>query len=406
MLGKENAIALPAVLLLGDLLRGREPSNAEAATRRTLRYVPLLAAALAFVALRGAIVGRVTPAPELLDNPLGLMAPGPRLLTAVAVIGRYALRLVFPLWLSADYSYDQIPAVATPLDPGFLAGAAVIVTVAVLVWSSWRRAPEIALGLGMLALTFALVSNLVVPIGTIMGERLLYLPSAGFCLALAGALVRLAPASDATTTSARWPPAVMAALAVVVALYGARTVSRNTIWREPLVFFATMTRDAPRSARSHAELATALAEAGRLDEAGPSFERALAIKPEDAVVLYNWGNALGSAGRWDDAADKYQRAITAKPNFGEAFENLGGVESARGNQEAALAALDRARELTPNSPYLLMTTANVLARAGSIAAARSTYERALAERPEDPTVRRQYEEFLRAHPNATVEAER
>lgn len=384
MLAKENAIALPAVLLAADLVGA--PPPAPPPRRRRATYAALVTAAVAFVVLRHAALGRTSPAPELLANPLGLMPAVPRLLTAVAVIGLYALRLVFPLRLSADYSYDQIPAVTTPFDPRFLGGLAVLVGTGVLAWWARRREPALALGLLMLALTFALVSNLVIPIGTIMGERLLYLPSAGFCLALAAVLARVVPSSRGAA----------AAVAVVVALYGVRTVARNAVWREPLTFFRTMVADAPRSARSHAELASALAEAGRLAEAREEFARALAIAPEEPVILYNWGHALTAEGRFDEAAAVYRRAIAAKPDFGEAFENLGNVESARGDQQAALAALRRALELTPESPYLLMTIANVEARAGRTADARATYERALARRPNDPEILRAYRAFLSA----------
>jgi Tfp pilus assembly protein PilF len=218
------------------------------------------------------------------------------------------------------------------------------------------------------------------------------LPSAGFCLALAAGLGALAGERQAAT--ARWSPAFVVPLTLVVALYGVRTIARNTIWHEPLVFFRTMVADAPRSARGQAELGSALAEAGRFEEAGRAFERALAIKPEDPIILYNWGNALGSEGRYDAAAAVYRRAIAAKPDFGEAFENLGGVESARGDQQAALTALRRALELTPESPYLLMTIANVLVRAGSIGEARATYDQALARLPADPKVLTSYGAFL------------
>ena len=141
--------------------------------------------------------------------------------------------------------------------------------------------------------------------------------------------------SAAHRVPSRWSPILVLPLALVVTLYGVRTIARNAVWREPLLFFQTMTVDAPRSARSHAELASALAEAGRLAEAEQSFERALAIKPDHAAILYNWGVALMNEGRWDAAADAYRRAIAARPDFGRAFENLGNVESARGDQPAA-----------------------------------------------------------------------
>lgn len=385
LLAKENAIALPAVVLVADLLERRTEPPAAVIRRRAPGYALLVAVALGYVALRRTVLGAIAPAAELLDNPLGLLPAGERVVGAVAVVGLYALRLVFPLWLSADYSYDQIPVPDTALDPRVLAGLTVIVGVGVVAWWAMRRLPALALGLLFMALTFALVSNLVVPIGTIMGERLLYLPSAGFCVALAAGLAAVGRG---------WGFA--AAVVVLVALYGGRTVARNPVWREPLVFFETMAADAPRSARAHAELGTALAEAGRLGEAEAAFARALAIKPEDPVTLYNWGVALGAAGRFDAAAAVYRRAIAAKPDFGRAFENLGGAESARGDQPAALVALRRAHELTPESPYLLMTIANVQARAGADAEARATFEDAVARRPRDPLVLTSYGTFLHA----------
>lgn len=404
MLGKENAIALPAVLLGVDLLERRDESPTALVRRRAPRYGALLAAALVFVALRRAVLGQTTPGAELLDNPLSVLAPLPRLLTAIHVVGLYALRLVFPLWLSADYSYDQIPAVHSALDPGFLAGLAVLAGCVAAAWWAWRAVPALALGLALLALTFALVSNLVFPIGTIMGERLVYLPSAGFCLAVAAGLAALVSAPDGTARrgSRRWSLAFVTPLAVIMALYAVRTLERNGVWRDPVVFFQTMVADAPRSARSHSELASALAEAGRFAEAAPAFARALAIKPEDPIILYNWGHALTSAGQYDEAAAAYRRAIAVDPAFGQAFENLGNVESARGDQQQALVALRRARELTPDSPSVLVTIANVLVRAGSTAEARTTYEQALAERPTDPDVLTSYGTFLHAQGNVAA----
>lgn len=405
---KENAIALPAVLVFADLVgrRCRPGAVAEPAVivlrRRLPRYAALLATAAVFVALRSAVIGRVTPATDVLDNPLTALAAAPRLLTAIAVLGLYALRLVFPLWLAADYSYDQIPAVTSPFDPRFLAAAAALVAAAVLAWRARRRAPAVTLGLGMLALTFVVVSNLFFRIGTIMGERLAYLPSAGFCLALAAGLVRLGGRTEATAiarsrrAAPRWSPAVVGALGVLVALYAARTVARNAVWSEPVRFYETMVADAPRSARSHRELGTALAARGRFAAARAAFDRSLAIKPDDATTLYNLGNALGGEGRFDAAAAAYRRAVALNPSFRSAYENLGNAESMRGDQEAALAALERALELAPEAPTTLMNLANTQFRAGRPAAARATYERALALAPTAAELLANYGVFLYA----------
>ena len=52
---------------------------------------------------------------------------------------------------------------------------------------------------------------------------------------------------------------------------------------------------------------------GHADEARQQFERALAIDPDDAVVLNNLGNSLRDLARPEPAATAYRRAIELAP---------------------------------------------------------------------------------------------
>jgi hypothetical protein len=74
MCGKENAVALPAVLAVADLLQRRDEPLVALMRRRALRYAALTAALVAFVALRSLVTGQVTPTTNLLDNPLSTAA--------------------------------------------------------------------------------------------------------------------------------------------------------------------------------------------------------------------------------------------------------------------------------------------------------------------------------------------
>lgn len=394
MCGKENAVTLPLALGVADVVMRRPDESVLVRLQaRAPRYAALVGVAVLFVALRASVLGSVTPSPDLLDNPLATFGLGSRVMTAITVLGLYALRLVFPLWLSADYSYDQIQAVTSPLDVGFLGGLAVLCGAPVMAWLAWRRVPALALGIGVLGATFVVVANLFFLIGTIMGERLIYLPSAGFCLALAAGLASLTRTDE---RGGRIPMAFLGVVGIILALYGARTVARNAVWREPLGFFQAMVVDAPRSARSHRELGTVLGDLGRFAEARQSFERSLAIKPEDATTLYNLGNALSREGRYVDAVDAYERALARNPTFTEALENLGNAESMRGDQQAALAAFQRALAITPDEPILQMNVANTHFRAGALAEARAGYERALALAPGSVEIRTNFGSFLYA----------
>jgi len=401
-LAKENALGLVPVLVLADLLFAAPNAPLVRLRAHAGRYAALVAAALAFGVMRHVVLGSGEAPISILDNPLVGLPFASYELTATKVIGLYAWRLLVPWTLAADYSYDQLAAVTSPLDPAFLGGLAVVVAVALLVWRTWRAAPHVALGLGILVLTFVIVSNVVFPIGTIMAERLVYLPSAGFCLALAAGLVGAgAPAAhdarDARDVLGRLATARVALpLAVVLALYGARTAARNRVWHDRLGFFTAMVADAPRSARSQRELGSVLADLGRFEEARAAFTRSLAIRPNDGATLYNLGNALMQENRLDDAIAAYQQALVAVPDLADAMVNLGNVQSMRGDHAAAVESMRRALPLAPRSASLHMNIANELFRLGDYAGARAEYEAALALDPTASNILMNYGAFLLA----------
>jgi Tfp pilus assembly protein PilF len=398
-LAKENALGLVPVLVLADLLFAASDAPLARVRAHAGRYAALVVAALAFGVARHVVLGGGESPISILDNPLVGLPFASYELTALKVIGLYAWRLLVPWILAADYSYDQLTAVTLPLDPAFLGGLAVVVAVVLLGWRTWRSAPLVALGLGILVLTFVIVSNVVFPIGTIMAERLIYLPSAGFCLALAAGLVDAAVPATAgeraglgRLTTAR----VALPLVVVLALYGARTVARNRVWHDRLGFFTTMVADAPRSARSQREVGSVLADLGRFEEARAAFTRSLAIRPNDGATLYNLGNALAQENRLDDAIVAYQQALVAVPDLADAMVNLGNVQSMRGDHAAAVESMRRALPLAPRSASLHMNIANELFRLGDDAGARAEYEAALALDPAASNVLMNYGAFLLA----------
>jgi tetratricopeptide (TPR) repeat protein len=413
LLAKENTLALLPVLLFVDLLYAPPGDRYGALRRHAARYAALLVATLVFVVLRGLVLGSDPAVISMLDNPLVSLPPLAYEFTAIKVAGLYGWRLLVPWTLAADYSYRQLAAVTSPLEPTFLAALAVVAAVPVLGWWTWRRAPAAALGLGVLALTFAMVSNFAFPIGTIMAERLVYLPSAGFCLAVAVLLERgtrpVTRRGGAPSPSERLPredtrlslsrvmtPQLAVPLAVVLALYGARTWSRNGVWRDRLTFFSTMIVDAPESARSQREFGAVIADFGKFDLARAAFERSLAIKPDDPATLYNLGNALLQQRRLDDAIAMYQRALAAKPDFVDPMVNLGNAESMRGDHQAALEWMRRGLVLTPRSATLHMNVANELFRLGRFPEARVEYEAGLAIAPTASDVLTNYGAFLSA----------
>lgn len=381
VLAKENAAAIVAVAVAADLIYRRPPD--------VRAYVALATAVVAALVVRSAVLGGLAPPPFRLDNVLATASPWSRLCTAVAVVATYARLLVWPVHLAADYSFPQIPLATSAADPRVLAGLAVLLAAGALATWGWFRQRHTCFAIAFAALTFSIVSNLVVLIGTILGERLLYLPSAGFCLLLAIGI------GAAGARTGRGGTATVALATLVVGLYAARTIERNTVWRDGPTFFTAMVADAPRSARSHRELGLSLSERDRHDDAVAELETSLRLAPGEPMTLYDLGNVLARAGRSADALAAYQQAIERKPDLTSAYVNLGNVHSQRGDEAAAEAVFRRGLAAAPASPDLRLNLANALLRQGRSAEAEAEYREAIRLAPRSAVARMNYATLLR-----------
>jgi tetratricopeptide (TPR) repeat protein len=210
--------------------------------------------------------------PEI-DNPLVVFSFPWRALNALGVGFHYFSLLIFPLHLSYDYSWDQIRLVRSLDDLRWVAwalgGAAGFVA---LLWS-FRRAPQLFFALAFFLITFSVVSNVPVTIGTILGERLLYMPSLGFCLALLLLLRRLA---EGIPGSVRLRAACfLVPVAILVGAHAARTLVRNADWESTVVLFLHDAEVVPGSLKARSNAGAALYRMERPAEALEQFERAI-----------------------------------------------------------------------------------------------------------------------------------
>ncbi len=374
LLSKEQAIVLPAVPLFW-LAAMPADERREAVRGRGFRGVMsgMGVAIVAYFALRAGALGSpvATGAAErtriVIDNPIAEATGAARVLTPVRVFGEALRVLVYPRTLSADYSFDQIPLVHGLDAATALSGAALVATIAGA-FALRRRAPVVSFGLALFLVTWVLTSNLFLVIGTIFGERLLYLCSAGVVLAAAWALI-------AAGRGLKAPRAGIAAVAVLVVLLGARTYARNRDWKDNATLFAAAASASPRSCKALDGHASALYTAGRFEEAVPLSRAALEIQPaypgahqtlakslraiangsndpgrkaalrmeaeehaQQLVTIYTGskGDAVGLADAWnllgslalDEAAapkalEAYDDALAAKPDFVPALVGSG-----------------------------------------------------------------------------------
>ena len=317
MLSKESAFAFLAVLPLSDWVRRRGFG------RETVwRYAPVAAAAVAVMGLRYAVLGGFAPLyVNPTSNPLAAAGTAERLMTATAVLARYLWLLVFPVPLSADYSFNQIQVVKGPGDGWFIAGALALVALAAGMTRAWRKAPAWFFYGAFFIATFGLTSNFLRPIGTIMAERLLYLPSLGFTCAVAYAVAR-----------ARQREMALGLAALLAVFYAGRTITRNTDWHDHLALFSSAAVVSPNSSLVQANLANALLYIRR-DPAGAAehAHEAIRIEPGDPAAHMTLGEAYERMGDWPRAAEAYARVEQLAPG-------TPGAQQARTRRERRLHA--------------------------------------------------------------------
>jgi hypothetical protein len=187
------------------------------------------------------------------DNPLVGAGFWAGRLTAVKVLGKYLWLLFWPARLSCDYSFNQIPLFSWNLgrweDWQALISLAVYAAAAALAVFSYRRSRPVFFLIGFLFAAIAPTANVLLLIGTIMAERLLYLPSIAFAGLTAWAgwkLYRLA--------QPRWPAARLAApalLAIACLALAGRTFARNLDWYDEGTLWKSAERICPESYRPH-----------------------------------------------------------------------------------------------------------------------------------------------------------
>jgi len=231
---------------------------------------------------------------------------GTRIRAAGAVLVDHLRLLLWPARLAADYAVNRDPAAAVAA-AGSVAGWLGLVLAAgalPLAAGLARRRPAVALGLLWHAIFLFPASNLAIGIGVVEAERLLYLPSAGFLLALVAFL-----AGD----GGRRRAAACAVLLLALLPLSLRTFLRNLDWRDDERLYRSMIRAEPRNPYAHTMLGTVLIRSDRLDEAGDCFAAALGIKPDDALAFAGRGELRRRRGDLPGALADLDRALALAP---------------------------------------------------------------------------------------------
>lgn len=321
LLSKENAVVTPALIAFAWLLRLRPLP----ATRRLAWFVVSWAiVGIAYIAVRYVVFQGYGPGIVAVAPVFNGATPLTVRLTAVTALSDVARLLVFPLHLQADYSPAERTAVTSLADARFLLGIAVVAIWLTLLVRAWRRGRILeAYGLGWIAIAYAPVANILFPIGVLVAERTLYLPSVGLALTAGGLLRHLRGRSLALVTGG------------LFALGGARTALRVPVWRDNLHAARSLLDDAPQSYHTYDVAGWQLLWARETDKALAAFLRSTELYSRDQRVYLAAADAAFTLKRPTLADSLLRIADRICPQCPASYANQESAARLRGDSASA-----------------------------------------------------------------------
>jgi tetratricopeptide (TPR) repeat protein len=285
--------------------------------------------------------------------------PWQYLLTQAEAIVLYARLALWPAPLVVDYGTGLAQGLGGVVVPGLL----VLAGLGLTVWALWRRPVW-----GFLGAWFFVIlapSSSVVPLATqTIAEHRMYLPLAAVVVALALAVRRFAGGSAGAVAAA------------VLMVYGGLTIARNRDYRSAVTIWQDTVEHRPDNGRAHHNLAQALYNEGRLPDAVPPLERAIALEPT-AESHGLMGTILAALGRPAEALEQSRRSIQMNPGNADARASAAYILGGMGRLDEALAEMQEAVRLAPVSAGLRMDLGLLQARLGRLPEAAESFANAI-----------------------------
>ena len=210
--------------------------------------------------------------------------------------------LLNPFNLCADWRFGAVPVITSLMDPHNLLTVLTFVCLAgVGLWSvsgSGEGHRAGVLGLSLLVLPYIPASNLFFPVGFVVAERVLYLPSMGFCLLVGYGAWHLL---QRTLTSKLLHLFTRLALAFLLLSHSLKTVTRNRDWHSGFTIFTTGIQRNPSSGVMLSNLGVEYAINKEYITADRLYRASMEIAPGYSRAFFNYGKLMKIQKAYEDA---------------------------------------------------------------------------------------------------------
>ena len=154
---------------------------------------------------------------------------------------------------------------------------------------------KLMFGLCLMIIPFIPASNLFFPVGFVIAERVLYIPSMGFCMLVAyGAWILI---------SNLQLPILKTFILYLILIHGMKTVVRNRDWYDSYTLFSSAIQTLPTNGKMWSNLAVEAKDLGNLSHSELYFRQALTIEPNFTTGYMNLAYLLKYENRTEEAIE-------------------------------------------------------------------------------------------------------
>lgn len=314
-----------------------------------------------FLALKFNLIGTLSGSPPNEMNVYPYKEMSGRIPTMLFIFGMYIWRLVMPVRLIYDYSYNQIPEAGFD-NPVVWLSLIILLTLAFLALKNLKRKNILSFSIFYFGITLSVGLAFIITRGGIMAERFLYAPVLGYSLALSYIIFKLLPRERKTRKIIYdFKPlpskTFLGIITVLILFYSGRTIARNPVWKNNFTLFSTDVVYGGESAllRKHygSELinqsvaATDQALKDSLMQKGMAeVQKSLEINPRFSEAYFKLGYAWYQLRDYDKAIEFYQKA---NQNSSSTVSNLALAYYMKGEHGEALRLLKRSLQIDPHN---------------------------------------------------------
>jgi tetratricopeptide (TPR) repeat protein len=300
------------------------------------------------------------------------------ILTIPIVIWKYIGLMLWPVELSLFHATTMV---RSPLSAELLVP---LLGLLALAYGFWRLRGSIIIRFGILwfAVNLLPVLNLsAFGEDFLVQERYVYVPSIGFSLLIAIALLKI-PVE-------KWIPggtrrvAQTALVTVLVLLLGGKSLAQNTTWRDDMTVWYHGEKAASDQFMSHYVLGHKLINLGDYVQAAQQLEECLKIAPDNLIVISNLASSnvliyqyayasnplTADRAPLDRALELCEKGLSKTTEFAPLWDSLGTIytfETGLKNYDRAIACFQHALALSPGNAMMTFHLGGTLAKKGDL----------------------------------------